>query len=162
MTSDKASRDECRITFVFLMTTRVATQLHPVTVSRFPELISENKAPHSRKFINSEVCGADLFESDLPQNVPTADILRSRSGASVTSTEVGRIQADGARHPSLGNHGKHRCGKLPGATSSATCTDHPCRTCAAELSRPGWGFWMKFRVAIVPYPQACAPLRPGL
>ena len=33
VTSDQKS-------FVFLITTRVATQLHPVTVSRFPELIS--------------------------------------------------------------------------------------------------------------------------
>jgi hypothetical protein len=86
--------------------------------------------------INSEVCSADLFESDLPQNVPTADTLRSRSGASVTSTEAGRIQTDGARRPSLGNHGKHRCGTLPEATSSATFTNHHCRTCAAALSRP--------------------------
>ena len=81
--------------------------------------------------------GADVFKSDGPRTFPTADTLRSPSGASVTSTEVGRIQTRTVlRHPSLGNQGKHRCGTLPGATSSATFTDTHCRTCASELSHP--------------------------
>jgi hypothetical protein len=50
VTSTDSHNRADRKTFVFLMTTRVATQLHPVMVSRFPELISENKAPHSRQF----------------------------------------------------------------------------------------------------------------
>jgi len=76
----RTSRPASHQWFVFSNTKRVATESHPVTVRQFRELISENKTPLSHEI---GVCGAGLFESDLPRNDPSADILGTRPAGGV-------------------------------------------------------------------------------